>query len=88
MAAIRVQVAAAEGGGSYAEDGVGWLLDGGHGTVFHGDLRDSVEQEGVGRRGGMEGWDGGVGWRGWSGYLVVALQHDGAHSLGEGHDGG
>jgi len=64
MAAIRVQVAAAEGGGSYAEDGVGWLLDGGHGTVFHGDLRDSVEQEGVGRRGGMEGWDGGVGWRG------------------------
>lgn len=45
VAAIWVQVAPAEGGGGDAEDGVGWLLDAGHRTVFHGNLWDSVANE-------------------------------------------
>jgi len=38
VAAVKVQVAAAEGGGSYAEDSVGFVLEFWGGAVFDFDL--------------------------------------------------
>lgn len=40
MAAVRVEIAAAEGGAGYFDDGVGGLLDLRVRAIFYGDLRE------------------------------------------------
>jgi len=47
VAAVEVQVGAAEGGGGDFEDGVGGVLEFGVGPVFDGDLVFALEDDGA-----------------------------------------
>jgi hypothetical protein len=76
VAAVEVQVAAAEGGAGDAEDGVGGLLDFGGWAVFYYDLQIML----------LEGKVGVVGhWV--ECYVVISLEHYGSHLLRETHCG-
>lgn len=71
VAAVEVQVAAAEGGGGDFEDGIGGFLDFGDGTVFDDDLRESAMFVG-------QDWK-----KGRKTDMIIALEHNGSHLLGE-----
>lgn len=82
VAAVEVEVAAAEGGGSDFEDGIGGLLELRIGAVFDDDLFMASEYG----QSMCDRW-----WRRcWrsSAYVVVALEHDGSHFLRSGRHAG
>lgn len=73
MAAVEVQVAAAESCAAYFEDGIGGLLDLGDGSVFDFYLGGCQSSRGRTSRC----------FRSCSAYFVVGLEHHGSHCLWE-----
>jgi hypothetical protein len=72
VAAVEVQVAAAEGGAGDFEDGVGGVLELGYWAVFDDDLCETISS--------YSRWCVSVGL-----YVVVAFEHNGSHLFRETH---